>query len=173
MGKDFFDVIAERCSVRAFAARPVEEEKIQRILETANRAPSAGNQQAYEIYVVRSKACKQALAEAAYGQQFLVEAPIVLVFCADPARSAARYRERGERLYAWQDATIACTFAMLSATALGLASVWIGAFHEPAIRRVVGIPESLAPVALLPVGYAAETPVSPPRRPLSELVHEV
>lgn len=173
MSKDFFEVIAERRSVRAFAVRPVEEEKVQRILETANRAPSAGNQQAYEIYLARSRACKQALAEAAYGQQFLAEAPIVLIFCANPARSAARYRERGERLYALQDATIACTFAMLSATALGLASVWIGAFHEPAVRRAAGIPEALTPVALLPIGYAAEEPMPLPRRSLKDLVHEV
>ncbi len=172
-GKPFFTVIAERRSIRAFADRPVEEDKIQRILETANRAPSAGNQQAYAIYVARDPACRRALAEAAYGQQFVAEAPVVLIFCADPARSAVRYRERGEHLYSLQDATVACTFAMLSTTALGLASVWVGAFNESDVRRAADIPEALIPVAILPIGYAAEDASPTPRRSLDDLVHEV
>lgn len=172
-GKDFFTVIAERHSMRAFASRPVEEEKLQRILETANRAPSAGNRQAYAIYVVREQNRKQAVAVAAYDQQFVAEAPVVLIFCADPARSAVRYQERGERLYSLQDATVACTFAMLSATALGLASVWVGAFQESAVRQAANIPQDLIPVAILPIGYAAQEPTPTPRRPLDDLVHEV
>ncbi len=171
--KDFFTVIAERRSVRAFADRPVEEEKLRRVLETANRAPSAGNQQAYAVYVVRERSHKQALATAAYDQQFIAEAPVVLIFCSDPARSAVRYRERGEHLYSLQDATVACTFAMLTATALGLASVWVGAFRDAAVRQAANIPDDLIPVAILPIGYAAEEPTPTPRRSLDDLVHEV
>ncbi|MEZ0396091.1 MAG: nitroreductase family protein [Anaerolineales bacterium] len=170
--KDFFQVVEERRSMRAFAPAPVEEDKLQRILEVANRAPSAGNLQGYEIFVIRKAGQKQALVEAAYDQRFIAEAPLVLIFCANPSRSAVRYLERGRNLYSVQDATIACTYAMLAATALGLSSVWVGAFDEQAVRRAADIPSDLVPVAMLPIGYASEAGYSTPRRSLDEIVHE-
>lgn len=169
---DFFKIVEERHSMRAFANKAVEEEKLRRILEIANRAPSAGNLQGYEIFVVRKVEQKRALVEVAYGQGFIAEAPLVLIFCANPARSAVRYRERGERLYSVQDATIACTYAMLAASALGLSSVWVGAFDEEGVRQAAGIPPDLLPVAMLPIGYAGESPRRTPRRPLEDIVHE-
>lgn len=170
---DFFAVVNERHSMRAFTSQAVEEEKLQKILEVANQAPSAGNKQGYEIYLVRREADRKALVRAARDQEFIAEAPLTLVFCANPARSAARYGQRGIRLYSMQDATIACTYAMLAATALGLSTVWVGAFEEDAVREALGIPQELLPVAMLPIGYAGEKPRITPRRELSDLVHEV
>jgi len=170
---DFFNVLKERHSVRLFQARLVEAEKLQAILEAINRAPSAGNLQAYEVYLVRQADRRADLVRGAGDQEFLAQAPIVLVFCAHAMRAETRYRERGSELYCIQDATIACTFAMLAATALGLSSVWVGAFDEKAIREIIGAPRDQRPVAMLPVGYAAESPRIRERRPLTELVHEV
>ncbi len=170
---DFFEVVKERRSIRAFAATPIEPETLQAILEAANRAPSAGNLQAYEIYAVRQRSKRRALARAAGDQEFVAQAPVVLVFCAHPARSTPKYEERGEQLYALQDATIACTFAMLAATASGLASVWVGAFDNDAVRQAIDAPEEIVPVAILPIGYAAEKPTATPRRTLDTLVHRV
>ena len=170
---EFFQVISERHSMRKYANTPVEEEKLRRILEITNQAPSAGNLQGYEVYVVRSEEKRKALVSAALGQEFLFEAPLVLIFCANPARSTVWYKERGERLYSVQDATIACTFAMLTATALGLATVWVGAFDEQGVRAAAGIPEELVPVAMLPVGYAGKQPRIMPRRELKDIIHLV
>ena len=170
---EFFDVVRTRHSMRAFATTPVDDVKMQTILEAVNQAPSAGNLQAYEIYLVRRDRDRSALARAALEQWFVAQAPVVLVFCADPRRSERRYRQRGVGLYAVQDATIACAFAMLAATALGLATVWVGAFDDDAVRRAIRVPAELVPVALLPVGFAAEEPEATPRRELSDLVHEV
>lgn len=169
---DFFEVIHERHSIRAYQDRCIEPEKIQQILESINRAPSAGNLQGYEVYIVTHPAQKASLVTAAGGQDFLAQASLVLIFCANPARSAVRYAKRGTSLYSTQDATIACTFAMLSATALGLSSVWVGAFDEDAVRQVAGIPQDHRPVALLPVGYADGAPRLRPRRELTDLVHQ-
>ena len=84
-----------------------------------------------------------------------------------------KYGMRGTDLYSVQDASIACAFAMLAATALGLASVWVGAFSEAQVSHLLGLPEDQRPVAMLPIGYAAETPVGRKRRPLGDLIHEV
>lgn len=170
---DFFETVRARQSVRVFDPRPVEEEKLRAILEAANAAPSAGNRQAYDIYVVRDPSRRAALRKAALDQPYVGSAPVALVFCADPARSAERYGERGARRYSLQDATIACTFAMLAATAQGLASVWVGAFDDEGVRQAIGAPAGQLPVAILPVGYGMEKPAPRPRRRLSDLVHQV
>ena len=170
---DFFRVIEARRSVRLFAERPIEPDKLQRILEAIGRAPSAGNLQSYEVYVVRGAHERASLVRAAGGQDFLVQAPLVLVFCAHPARAEAKYGTRGAGLYCVQDATIACTFAMLAATALGLSSVWVGAFDEEVVQQTIRAPENQRPVAMLPIGYPAETPELRERRLLADLAHEV
>ena len=124
---DFFNVLKERHSVRLFQERPVEVEKIQTILEAINGAPSAGNLQAYEVYLVRQVQRRAELVRASGDQEFLAQAPIVLVFCTHAALSEVRYGQRGVHLYTLQDASIACTYAMLAIEDLGLSTVWVGA----------------------------------------------
>jgi nitroreductase len=167
---EFAEVVASRHSIRQFESRAVEADKLSSLLESVMLAPTAGNLQAYDVHVVRSRAIRDGLARAAHAQGFVAQAPVTLVFCAAPSRSAIRYGSRGETLYCVQDATIACTFAMLAATDLGLASVWVGAFDERTAREVIGAPADQRPVAILPVGYAAEAPQRPPRRPLDAAV---
>lgn len=168
---EFFDVVQSRHSIRSFVDKPVEPEKLRQLLETVNRAPSAGNLQAYEIYVVCDPERRAALARASLGQGYVASAPVALVFCANPSQSAAHYGDRGARLYAIQDATIACTYAMLAATDLGMASVWIGAFSDQQVWQAIGSPEGLEPVAILSVGYAGEEREPSRRRPLNAIVH--
>lgn len=169
---DFFRIVDERRSMRKYADTPVDEEKLHKILETANKAPSAGNMQGFEIYLVRRLEQREALVKAAWDQEFLAEAPVVLVFCTNPSRLVEQYQERGSGLYCIQDATIACAFSMLAAKALGLDSVWVGAFDEEAVRKIAHIPASLRPIAMLPVGYAGKEAGVRPRRELNDLIHE-
>lgn len=169
---DFFEVVKNRRSMRKYANTPVEEEKIHEIFEAINNAPSAGNLQAYEVYVVRKPEWRQALVKAALEQEFLAEAPLVLVFCANPTRSVEKYAQRGTELYCIQDATIGCTFAMLAAKALGLDTVWVGAFDEQAVSAILHLPPDQRPIAMLPIGYAGKTPNPRPRRALNDLIHE-
>ena len=170
---EFFDVLKARHSIRSYAAQPVEPEKLQQILEAVNGAPSAGDLQAFEVYLVCDDVRKSALVRASGDQDFLAQAPVVLVFCTHAALSEARYAKRGVELYCIQDATIACTFAMLSATALGLSCVWVGAFDEDDVRSIIQAPRGVRPIAILPIGYCAETPRIRSRRGVKDLVHQV
>ncbi len=167
---ELFEVMGKRCSVRKYLAKPVEEQKLKKILEAVNEAPSAGNLQAYKIYVVRENMVKRMLSEAAFGQSFIEFAPAVLVFCALPEESAKKYGERGANLYSIQDATIAASYAQLATTALGLASCWVGAFNEGKVKEILKIEKEL-PVAIIPIGYAAEKPEKPKRKKLDELIY--
>ena len=164
----FFEVVEERQSIRKFQGRDIAPEKLQAILEAANRAPSAGNFQSYEIYVVTGDR-RKALAAATFEQHFVAQAPISLVFCINPARCEYQPAET----YALEDASIACTFAMLAVTAMGLASCWVGAFTAEPVAQVIGSPAGITPIAILSIGYADEEPERTTRRELNELVHWV
>jgi nitroreductase len=168
---EFFDVVDKRHSIRAYKDKEVEEEKLRKILETANKAPSAGNLQAYEIFVVKDQNKRKALAEAAFSQDFIVDAPVVLVFCSNPTRSSWKGKRGG--LYSLQDATIAACYAQLAVTALGLSSCWVGAFSEEEVLKILGSPKGLVPICIMPIGYAAEEPEITGRRSLKDIVHEV
>lgn len=168
---DFFETVRHRHSVRHYHADlDVEEAKLHAVLETACAAPSAGDLQSYHIVVVRDPALRERLASVADGQRFVAEAPVCLVFCADPGRSESEFGPRGRELYALQDATIAAAYAQLAAVAAGLASTWVGHFEEQALASALELGPGLRPIALILIGYAAELPEPSPRRRMEEVV---
>ena len=170
----FFEVIKARRSIRRFTAQPVSEDHLHQVLEAACLAPSAGNLQAFQIYVVKDPAIRHQLDVASGDQGAISQAPLVLVFCAVPSRSSVKYGARGEQLFCLQDATIACAYAQLAATALGLATVWVGAVHEPeVVKEALHLQADVWPVAFLPIGYPAETPSRKTRRPLTDLIRKL
>ncbi len=168
---DFFETVRHRHSVRKFQQqRPVEQEKLHAILEMASAAPTAGDLQSYRILVVQDAGKRAALAALSPRQAFIADAPVCLLFCADPLRAGHTFGERGRHLYALQDATIAATYAQLAVVASGLASTWVGDFPEIETKQLLGCAPELTPVALLALGYPAETPGESPRRPLEQVV---
>lgn len=170
---DFFETVRHRHSVRKYqATSAIEPEKLHAILEMACAAPSAGDLQAYQITVIHDQATRDALREAANGQDFISAAPVCLVFSADPRRSAERFGERGASLYAIQDATIAATYAQLAIVAAGMGSTWVGYFDDNAVKKVLDSNDNLQPIAILSVGYPAELPEPTPRRCLDEVVKQ-
>jgi nitroreductase len=168
---DFFDLIQKRQSIRTFRDKQIPDDDIEKIIKAAIRAPSAGNLQGYEIIVVKDDEDKQALAKAALDQDSGKEASICLVFCANPARSAHKYGERGADLYCMQDATIATAYAQLAVAELGYGSVWVGAFEDKAVHAVLKLNDNFHPVSILPIGYANEEPERKSRRKFNDIVH--
>lgn len=172
---DFWQALEARHSVRAFdTERDVPPEMVTKLLQAAVRAPSAGNCQPWHFFIVRDPETKSDLARAALNQWFLSEAPVVVVVCADPERSASTYRDRGRFLYSLQDTAAAIENLLLAAVASGLGACWVGAFDEETASRALAMPPHLRPVAIIPVGYPAEG-LSPrsDRRPLDTVVSEV
>lgn len=163
-------VIHQRVSVRKYRPDPVPRELIVQLLEAARWAPSAGNLQPWHFYVVTHEERRRCLATAALRQDFVASAPVCIVVCAEPERSARHYGERGRHLYCLQDTAAATQNILLAATALGLGSCWVGAFDEDQVRSCLNIPDRLRPVAIVPVGYPAhKTTLRTQRRPLEEV----
>jgi nitroreductase len=171
---DFFETVRHRHSIRKYRSDlPVEQEKLHAILEMACAAPSAGDLQSYRILVITEAAQRRQLSEIADNQGFIAEAPVALLFCSDPQRAANKYGERGEQLYALQDATIAAAYAQLAVVAAGLGSTWVGYFDNERLKQDFPLEAGLEPVAVLSIGYPAELPEETPRRPISEVVTQL
>lgn len=168
---DIFELIKLRRSIRAFTKEDVSNEQVEKILEAARWAPSAGNLQPWEFVVIRRPDIKREIARAALNQTFIEEAPVVIVVCANEVRSGRVYGSRGVNLFCIQDTAAAIENMLLAACALGLGACWVGAFHEEEVRRILKVPRGVRPVAIIPVGKPAEEPSPPRRRPLKEVVH--
>lgn len=169
-GMDVFEAIRGRRSVRAFKGQDVPVETVEKLVEAAQWAPSAGNLQPWEFIIVRRSETKRRLAEAALDQTFIQEAPVVIVVCADENRSSRGYGTRGRTLYCLQDTAAAIQNLHLAAYSLGLGTCWVGAFEEEKAREVLRIPEGVRPVAMIPVGYPDEAPASRRRRPTTQII---
>jgi len=170
---EFFKVVEKRTSVRAYLEKPLEEEKLLKILRAASLAPSAGNLQAYRMVLVRQKKLKKALADASHGQEFMAQAPVLVAFLSDRERSAGKYGKRGAELYCVQDATIAAAYLQLAAAALGVGSVWVGGFEQGEVDALLGAGKHESCVAIIPLGYAAEEEEGHERRKLESMVCEI
>jgi nitroreductase len=163
---DFYDVIEQRRSVRAYRKEAVADEKLERVLNAARLAPSAANRQPVHFCVIRGEALKAKMLEV-YGQQWFVDAPVIICACARP--SEAWVRGDGKS-YADVDVTIAVDHLILAATAEGLGTCWIGAFKPDKLRTVLNLPKDLEPVALTPLGYPAAPGKPTKRKSLDQLV---
>ncbi len=169
---DVIEAIKARRSIRRFQDKPVPEEAIRTIMESAVLAPSAGNRQPWAFVVVKSGDVKQKLVEASGNQVFLGQAPVVIVICGDAELSGARYEDRGRTLYFIQDTAAAATNIMLAAASLGLGTCWVGAFRESVVRKALELPANLRPLAMIPVGYPDQERGPRNLRPFGEVVWE-
>ena len=168
---DVLEAIEGRRSIRAFKSEDVPLEIVEKLIDAAKWAPSAGNIQPWEFIIVRKPEIKRRLVEAALGQTFIEEAPVIIVVCANENRSSQGYGVRGKTLYCIQDTAAAIQNILLTAYSLGLGTCWIGAFREEEARKILEIPYGIRPVAIIPVGYPAETPPPRSRRPINQIVH--
>lgn len=166
---DLTGAIRSRRSIRAFRDEPISEDLLRELVELANWAPSAGNLQSRDFVLVRDPGRKRDLARAA-DQDFLEQAPAVLVVCTNASR-VGKYGKRGRELYMIQDAAAATENFCLAAHERGLGTVWVGAFDEELVRRSLRLPQDVQPVTLVPIGRPAEMPEPSGRLPLAEILH--
>lgn len=195
---DFFDVIRARRSIRRFRPDPVPDALITPCLEAARLAPSGTNAQPWKFLVIRDPGLRAGLCQAAYNQPFVGEAPVVIVVLGDRKayklrlrrgkelidrgavdpkvieKIGAIYRERGkapgeEERSILLNCMLAAEHLVLAATAMGLGSCWVRLFKEEEVASLCALPEYLFPVALLPLGYPAESPDPRPRYSLAEI----
>jgi len=167
---EFYEFLSKRSSVREFTPAEVSDEEIEFIIKCASAAPSAGNRESWDVVIVTDIGIKEDLSDAAFGQEHLITAPVILAVCSNYVRSMSQYGERGI-LYGIEDASIACTYMMLAAHSAGLQSCWTGAFDDEAVCEILDLPQHARPVALLAIGRGRQPHQKTGRMPVSEHTH--
>lgn len=168
---EFWEVLEKRRSVREFdTEQDVPPEVVERLLEAALLAPTAGDRQPWHFVVVRDRKTKDAAGQCALRQGFITSAPVMIVVCGEPERSGARWGTVMADLHTVQDTSAAAENILLAATDLGLDTCWVSALREEELREALRLPETLRPLVIIPIGHAVRRPASrPPRRPVGEV----
>ncbi|MGC9328888.1 MAG: nitroreductase family protein [Candidatus Hinthialibacter sp.] len=160
------EAIRSRYSVRNYQDKPVEEEKLRKLLEAARLAPSASNRQEWRFVVVRDEKKRQALMKAAKNQEFVGQAPVVIACC---AVTDNHVMSCGQKCYPI-DVAIAMEHICLQAVEEGLGTCWVGAFYEDMVKKELQIPDEVRVVELLALGYPADQAPVKNRLPFDEIV---
>jgi nitroreductase len=194
---EFREVLRHRRMVRTFERRPVPREIIDRLLDAARRAPTAGFSQGVDLVVLDTLEAVVRFWEVTEDPRFPLEQgdlevgpPVIVLAFSDPARYLARYSEPDKIEFgldtadAWPvafwdtDAAMACMVLLLAAVEEGLGAWFFGIDHgEAELRAELGVPEGRNLVGIVGLGYAAATErqtgsaASRPRRPFEEQVH--
>lgn len=162
---DVYEAINKRRSIRSFdKIKDISENIIQKLLEAACQAPSAGNIQPWRFLIIRDRNLKEKLVEAAFGQHFVAEAPVVIVVSADLRAMSSSYGTRGTTVYALQDTAAAIENLLLAAWAEDLGACWVGAFDERRASVSLNLPPHYRPLAIIPLGYPDMVPTKPTRK---------
>ena len=161
------EVIEKRYSVRGYQDRPVEDEKLEKILKAAQLAPTGVNSQAFKVYVIDTKKNREAILKS-YNKEWIVQAPYVLAVVSKA--NDAWTRPWDIKNLNEIDATIVMDHMILQATELGLGTCYIAAFHEKAMAELLDLSDEEHPVLLTPLGYPDAQPRDAPRKQLTELV---
>lgn len=177
---DYDEVIAGRRSIRSYLDRDVDDDAITLLLSYGHQAPSAGNLHPWEFIVVRDPAQRRRVVDTTFRgndfdgtahQEWLMEAPVLIVVAANRAKSAARYGEKAIKSLVYLDCSACVENILLGAVNLGLASCYISGFREPELRAVLGLPDTHEVIAFLPVGFGANEGQLRPKTPLAHITH--
>ncbi len=163
---DFLELARSRYACRSYQSRPIEQDKLFRVLEAARLAPSGSNRQPWKFILVQDQEVKRSLIHACANQRFVATAPVVIAGCGLMPDRMMSCGVPGDPV----DVAIAMEHLALAATAEGLASCWIGAFSQDEVREALGVPATVKVIELMTIGYPAGSPRPKTRKPLSEIV---
>ena len=169
LNNQFFDTISKRKSIRDFLPDAVEQEKLDRLLLSIQRSPSAANCQPWHFIVLQGPD-KEKINHLFQHKGFQA-APLALAACAEPG--VAWVRQEDGVNFSWVDVSIAVTELTLAATALGLGSCWVAAMDVDAVKKTLKIPDHIDFVSMVVLGYPRESLKMEPknRKPFESFVH--
>lgn len=167
---DVFTCCMTRRSCRKYLSKPVEFEKLGVMVEAACHAPSAGNLQHWKFVLVTDSDMISKIADFAYQQYWIKTAPALIAACSLYERPERFYGKRGSQLYAIQSVAAAIENMLLTATAMGLGTCWVGGFFEERVKDLLKVPSNVNLHALITVGYPDEEPTEKDVAPLNSSV---
>ena len=173
---EVFEAIKTRRSIRHYKSDDVDGEKLNAVLEAARWAPSWANTQCWKFVVVRDEELKNRLVETLTptnpARSAIEQAPLLIVACAELGRSGYKEGEPRTDKGDWYmfDVALAMQNFTLAAHSLGLGTVHVGLFDAQEAAKIINVPQGVAVVEMLPLGYPEREGKAPPRKELNELV---
>ena len=169
---DFEDVLKKRKMVRKFRQnKPISDKITSKLIRNAHRAPSAGHTQVQEFIIVKDPSIKKKLRNGAVDQEYVEDAPVLIIVCSNTSRSVGRYGVRGRDFYSIVDGAFASMLILLTAVNEGIGACFVGAFDDIKVSKILEIPKQVRPIGILCVGYPDEEPERIERISLSKLVY--
>jgi len=190
---NFLKIISSRRSIRSFKPDPVPDKAIAAIIEAGRWAPSSANSQPWDIIVVKSDKTKKLIQESVrrvitrikelrdfpflktFTGHYMLEAPVQIVICGDPrfqyVSMMHQVDDEIEQFALWGSVSMAIQNMLLAAHAQGLGSVVFTNFYPSEVKKILGVPDPLKVICILPVGYPREVKIPPERRDLKEFMH--
>lgn len=166
---DFSKLVHQRYSCRHYSPDPIEDEKLQQVLEAARLAPTAANRQPFQIILLRTEKHRAQDLLEIYPKDWFVQPPWILCICSLPEQGWYR-KKYDQQNYAAVDAAIVMDHITLQAADLGLGTCWIGDFNPQTARKYLGLPDQAEPVAFTPLGYPLDQAREKNRKPLEDLI---
>ncbi|MFC1769304.1 nitroreductase family protein [Nanoarchaeota archaeon] len=167
---EFNEIFKLRRSVRKFKEDEVEWGKIVEIIHAGRLSPTAGNVHNVKFIVIREPGQRRKIADTCEGQEWIADAPAIIVVLGEPEKAERMYGARGRFIYTIQNCAAASMSMIYAAQDEGLSSCWVGAFDEEKLRGVMGLPENVFIHVVIPIGYAAEKPHLPPKPRIEHVV---
>lgn len=180
---DTLEAIHQRRSIRSFTDQPVPDELVMQIIEAGTWAASAGNMQAWEFVIVIDPQARRKLVDTTdagitardgvFTQEWIMDAPVVIIVCYDVKRMTARYGQKGRKLMTLLDCMGCVANMLLAVTHFGLGACCVIGFDPDQLKQALPIPKELTPLLLVPLGYPAEHPLPPFRLPVEDVIRLV
>lgn len=168
---EFDQVVRKRKMIRKYLPNMIPDSIINKILKNANKVPSAGHTQVQEFIIVRDPAIKKKLRQASVNQEYVEDAPVLIVVCSNTSRSVGRYGQRGRDFYSIIDGAFASMIILLSAVNEEISAAFVGAFEDDKISRILELPEYVKPIGIITLGYPDESPAKLNRIENKQLLH--
>ena len=158
MTMEFEQVIRKRRMIREFDPdKQIPEKIITKLLRNAHRAPSAGHTQVQEFIIVTDSVIKRKLRQVAVDQEYVEEAPTLIVVCSNTSRSESRYGKRGREFYSIMDGAFASMLILVTAVNERIGAGFVGAFEDNKVAEILELPRDVKPVGIITLGYPKET----------------
>ena len=170
---DFEEVVKRRKMIREYDLKrqQIPDQIIVKLIKNAHRAPSAGHTQVQEFIIVKDDSTKKKLRKAALNQEYVEQAPLLIVVCSNTSRSVGRYGIRGREFYSIVDGAFASMLILLSAVDEGISACFVGAFEDNKVSEILELPKDVRPIGIICIGYPAEEPEKLERIDVKALVH--
>jgi nitroreductase len=166
---DVLEAIKGRRSIRQYKTDFVSDEMLEKILDAAHWAPSAGNIQPWKFIVIRDKKILELVRKVSPG--YLGEAPLAILVCSDIEKESKEGGKLGKDYLSIADCSMAVENMVLAAYAMGLGTCIVKSFSEIAIREILEIPEGIQPELLVVIGYPAQKLTPSDRIPIKEIAY--